>query len=63
MKLTPVNDPREGQTIQCSQCFRMMPADQMLADLDGAAFKAYYCAQCCAGLAGRNHSDEGRTKA
>lgn len=46
MKLIPVNDPRPGQTIQCSRCFRMMPADQMQADLEGPAFEAYYCRSC-----------------
>jgi late competence protein required for DNA uptake (superfamily II DNA/RNA helicase) len=44
--LVPVNNPRPGQVIQCCRCFRMAPADQIMADLDGPAFKAYYCRSC-----------------
>jgi hypothetical protein len=44
--LVLVNDPREGQTIRCSQCYRMMPAETMMADLNGPAFAAYWCCIC-----------------
>jgi hypothetical protein len=46
--LVPVNDPREGQTIRCSQCYRMMLAETMMADLNGPAFAAYFCPICLA---------------
>jgi hypothetical protein len=41
MNIQPV-ELREGQTLQCSVCFRMCAP--IWADLDGPAFKAYYCA-------------------
>lgn len=47
-RLVPVNDPRPGQTIQCSQCLKMTPAETTMADLDGPAFAAYWCRACVA---------------
>ena len=46
MKLIPVNNPRPGQTIQRSKCFKMSPADTTMADMDGEPFKAFYCDRC-----------------
>ena len=43
MKLQPVV-MREDQTIQCCICLRMKP--EVWADLEGKAFKDYYCWQC-----------------
>jgi len=45
MKLQPINPPlREGQRVQCCVCFSMVYNAQ--ADLDGEAFKAFYCNDC-----------------
>jgi hypothetical protein len=44
MNLQPVQ-LREGQTIQCTHCLQMKGAP-IVADLDGPAFKAYYCVEC-----------------
>ena len=45
MKLVKV-EHREKQIIQCIQCYEMKP--QVWADLDGPAFKSYYCEECLA---------------
>ena len=47
MRLVKVSYPRPGQTILCSKCGHFHRADQMVADLDGEAYKAYYCDPGC----------------
>jgi len=45
MNLQPINPPlHPGQVIQCCVCF-MLKAD-VVADLDGEPFKAFYCTAC-----------------
>lgn len=44
--LVPVNDPRPGQTLQCCHCYKMYPADEVKANLDGPAFQSYWCRRC-----------------
>ena len=39
---TPHNDLR----VYCSACNRIFPLAKVLADLDGPAFRAYYCQPC-----------------
>lgn len=46
MKLVAIDHPREGQTIQCSRCYQMRPVKEVMADMDGPAFSAYYCRSC-----------------
>lgn len=44
MKITPINPPlRTGQTCRCCCCGEWTAT---LADLDGEAFKAFYCEGC-----------------
>jgi hypothetical protein len=47
MNLQPINPPgRIGQRALCCACGKWRPLSQIRADLDGEAFKAYYCYQC-----------------
>ena len=47
MKLEQVK-MREGQALLCCICHRW--STKPIADLDGAAFRAYYCPRCCPAL-------------
>jgi hypothetical protein len=33
--------------VTCARCGRMRPLSHMVADLDGPAFRAYFCQQTC----------------
>lgn len=46
MRLVAVDHPRPGQRLKCLKCQTMQPAQDMLADLGGEPFKAYYCRTC-----------------
>ena len=46
MRLEFINPPaRPGQQVVCS-CGKRVELASCLADLDGPAFKAYYCREC-----------------
>jgi NAD-dependent SIR2 family protein deacetylase len=45
MKLVKMNNPREGQRVQCSKCFKMIPAKDAIADLDAPA-NTFYHKEC-----------------
>ena len=51
VNLQPVTHPRPDQRLVCYDCGRMYPAETMHADLDGPAFRAYYCSDCRAVIA------------
>lgn len=45
MNLQPLYPPlRDGQRLQCCNCFKM--SHDVMADLDGAPFVDFYCADC-----------------
>lgn len=45
MNLQPINPPlREGQSLQCCKCLKM--SHDVMADMDGTPFRAFYCAEC-----------------
>jgi hypothetical protein len=45
MNLQPINPPlRDGQYIQCCKCRKM--SHDVMADMDGEPFRAFYCAAC-----------------
>lgn len=47
MNLQPVRvSPGSVLSLRCRLCGKFVPAEQVLADLDGPAFQAYYCAPC-----------------
>lgn len=48
MKIVPMNDPRPGQAVICLECQKPIYADRetILADLEGAPYKAYYHDAC-----------------
>ena len=48
MRLVAIDNPRPGQTVQCCHCDRMQPVDETRANLDGPAFRSYWCRQCVA---------------
>ena len=45
MKLRPVID-KHGQIVKCIACGGSVSLRNSLADLDGPAFRAYYCLIC-----------------
>jgi hypothetical protein len=49
MRLQPVEDTH-GQRVVCYGCGKHPLLKDCHADLDGEAFKAYYCLQCTAEL-------------
>lgn len=44
MRLVPVTETACCKAIQCSICYRLVWP--VWADLDGPAFRAYYCERC-----------------
>ena len=51
MNLKPILPPdTKGQMVTCCCCGKRVPLAQCLADLDGPAFKSYYCSPCASNV-------------
>ena len=46
MNLQPINPLRAPLRLVCSHCGRLTPVEQLMADLDGPSFAAFYCKAC-----------------
>lgn len=44
--VSPVVPGEERYTLRCLRCRLWFPIGEMLADLEGPAFRAYYCKPC-----------------
>lgn len=52
MNLVKVDNPRKGQQLLCCRCGKWAHVEEVLADLAGVPFQAYYCFACLVYLLG-----------
>jgi hypothetical protein len=50
VNLQPIYPAKPVFYAHCFQCGKSTRSNELLADLDGPAFRAYYCAECAKGV-------------